>query len=115
MLVGYARVSTLDQTPQLQTDTLQQTGCERIFTEKASGAQRDRPQLAAALEYVREGDTLVIWKLDRLARSMRQLIETVEELERRKIGLRSLTEQIDTTTPTKRAPGVSYLRGAGGI
>ena len=98
MLVGYARVSTLDQTPQLQTDALKQAGCERIFTEKASGAQRDRPQLIAALEYLREGDSLVGWKLDRLARSMRQLIETVEELERRSIGLRSLTEQIDTAT-----------------
>lgn len=110
MLVGYTRVSTMDQTPQLQIDALQQAGCERIFMEKASGAQRDRPQLAAALEYLRKGDTLVIWKLDRLARSMRQLIETVEELERRKIGLRSLTEQIDTTTPGGRL--VFHIFGA---
>src|SRR6476659_9799955 len=98
MLVGYARVSTLDQKPALQTDALKAAGCARIFTEKASGAQRDRPELKAALDYIRAGDTLVVWKLDRLARSMRQLIETVEDLEARGIGLRSLTEQIDTTT-----------------
>lgn len=110
MLIGYARVSTLDQTPQLQTDALKQAGCERIFTEKASGAQRDRPQLIAALDYLREGDSLVVWKLDRLARSMRQLIETVEELERRKIGLRSLTEQIDTATAGGRL--VFHIFGA---
>ncbi len=110
MLIGYARVSTLDQTPQLQTDALKQAGCERIFTEKASGAQRDRPQLIAALDYLREGDSLVVWKLDRLARSMRQLIETVEELERRKIGLLSLTEQIDTATAGGRL--VFHIFGA---
>ena len=98
MLVGYARVSTLDQNPQLQTDALQAAGCERIFTEKASGAQRDRPELKAALEYIREGDTLVVWKLDRLARSLPQLLATVTDLEGRGIGLRSITEQIDTTT-----------------
>ncbi len=73
-------------------------GCEKLFTEKTSGAQLDRPQLKAALDYMREGDTLVVWKLDRLARSLKQLIETVEEMERRGIGLRSLTEAIDTTT-----------------
>jgi DNA invertase Pin-like site-specific DNA recombinase len=74
-------------------------GCDRIFEEKASGAQRDRPELKAALEYMRDDDVLVVWKLDRLARSLGQLIETVEGLERRGIGFRSLTEQIDTTTP----------------
>src|SRR5690349_18886408 len=98
MLVGYARVSTQDQRPELQLDALAAAGCERIYTEKASGAQRDRPELEAALDFVREGDTLVVWRMDRLARSIRQLIETVEELERRKVGLRSLTEAIDTTT-----------------
>lgn len=98
MLIGYARVSTQDQKPELQLDALQQAGCEKIFTEKASGAQRDRPQLKAALEYVRAGDTLVVWKLDRLARSLKQLIETVELLESRETGFRSLTEAIDTTT-----------------
>lgn len=98
MLVGYARVSTQDQDPALQLDALKAAGCEKVFTEKASGAQRERPQLQAALDYMREGDALVIWKLDRLARSLKQLIETVEGLAARGIGLRSLTEAIDTTT-----------------
>jgi DNA invertase Pin-like site-specific DNA recombinase len=110
MLVGYARVSTLDQNPALQTDALTGAGCERIFTEKASGAQRDRPELKAALDYLRQGDTLVVWKLDRLARSMRQLIETVEEMEQQGIGFRSLTESIDTTTPGGRL--VFHIFGA---
>jgi DNA invertase Pin-like site-specific DNA recombinase len=86
----------------LQLDALRAAGSERVYTEKASGAQRERPELKAALDYAREGDTLVVWKLDRLARSIRQLIETVEDLEQRKIGLRSLTEAIDTTTPGGR-------------
>jgi len=90
-LVGYARVSTRDQTAALQLDALREAGCERMFEEIASGAQRDRPQLATALDYMRPGDTLVAWKLDRLARSTKQLIETVEELARRKIGFRCLT------------------------
>jgi DNA invertase Pin-like site-specific DNA recombinase len=98
MLIGYARVSTQDQKPELQLDALNGAGCKKIFTEKASGAQRNWPQLKAALDYMREGDTLAVWKLDRLARSLKQLIETVEDLEQRKIGLRSLTEAIDTTT-----------------
>ncbi len=80
--VGYARVSTLDQNPELQLDALKATGCAKIFDEKASGAKEDRPQLLAALNYLREGDTLVVWKLDRLARSMKQLIETVAQFER---------------------------------
>jgi DNA invertase Pin-like site-specific DNA recombinase len=82
----------------LQLDALQAAGCDKVFTEKASGAQRDRPQLQAALEYMRGQDTLVVWKLDRLARSLKQLIETVEGLGERGIGLRSLTESLDTTT-----------------
>ena len=98
MRIGYARVSSQDQTPDLQLDALRAAGCKRIFVETASGAQRDRPELGAALDYLRAGDTLVIWKLDRLARSVKQLIETVEGLEARGIGLRSLTETIDTTT-----------------
>ena len=102
MLIGYARVSTQDQTPELQLDALRGVGCEKIFTEKASGSQRDRPQLKAALEYVRSGDTLVVWKLDRLARSLKQLIETIEQLKERDIDFRSLTEAIDTTTPGGR-------------
>ena len=98
MFVGYARVSTQEQDPALQLDALNEMGCERIFTEKASGAQRERPQLQAALDYMRKGDTLVVWKLDRLARSLNQLIETVEDLHERKMGFLSLTESIDTTT-----------------
>lgn len=102
MLVGYARVSTQDQKPELQIDALQDTGCERIFEERASGAQQSRPELEAALNYLREGDTLVVWKLDRLARSLKQLIETVEALEKRGIGFRSLTENINTGNPGGR-------------
>jgi DNA invertase Pin-like site-specific DNA recombinase len=98
MLVGYARVSTQDQNPDLQLDALKAAGCERVYVEKASGAQRDRPELKAALDYVRSGDTLVVWKLDRLARSLKQLIETVELLDQRQIGFRILTDSIDTTS-----------------
>jgi DNA invertase Pin-like site-specific DNA recombinase len=110
MLVGYARVSTQDQKSELQLDALKVVGCEKVFEEKASGAQRDRPQLKAAVDYMREGDTLVVWKLDRLARSMKQLIETVEGLDGRGIGFRSLTEAIDTTTPGGRL--VFHIFGA---
>jgi DNA invertase Pin-like site-specific DNA recombinase len=98
MLVGYARVSTTDQTLALQQDTLQQAGCTKIFTDTASGAQTERKGLAEALSYVRAGDTLVVWKLDRLGRSLKDLITRITELETRKIGFKSLTEQIDTTT-----------------
>lgn len=98
MDIGYARISTAEQNTQLQIDALRVVGCEKIFEEQASGAQRERPQLKAALEYAREGDSIVVWKLDRLARSLKQLIETVELLEERKVGFRSLTENIDTTT-----------------
>ena len=98
MLVGYARVSTQDQNPALQRDALTAAGCGKLFVEKASGAQRERPALGEALGFMRSGDTLVVWRLDRLARSIKQLIETVEDLEGRGIGLRSLTEAIDTTT-----------------
>jgi DNA invertase Pin-like site-specific DNA recombinase len=98
VLVGYARVSTQDQDTALQIDALKTAGCTEIFAEKASGAQRDRPQLAAALDSMRPGDTLVVWKLDRLARSVKQLVETVEDLAARRIGFRSLTEDMDTTT-----------------
>ena len=100
MLIGYARVSTQDQSPALQLDALKAAGCERIFVETASGAVRDRPELKAALDYLRgdADDVLVVWKLDRLARSLSQLIDTADLLERRGIGLRSLTEAIDTTS-----------------
>ena len=98
MLVGYARVSTQEQDLALQLDALRTAVCNKVFEEKASGAQRERPELQAALDYMREGDTLVVWKLDRLARSLKQLIETIEKIGERGIGLRSLTEAIDTTT-----------------
>lgn len=98
MLVGYARVSTRDQKPHLQLDALREAGCERIFEETASGSKRERPELQAALDFMRSGDTLVIWKLDRLARSTRQLLETVERLLQQGIGLKTLTQDIDTTT-----------------
>ena len=98
MLVGYARVSTQDQDLALQLDALKAADCEKLFTEKAFGAQRERPQLKAALEYMRPGDTLVVWKLDRLARSTKQLIETVEGLGAQEMGFKSLTEALDTTT-----------------
>ena len=100
--IGYARVSTGDQEVVLQLDALQKAGCETIFRDQASGAKTDRPGLTEALAHVRKGDILVVWKLDRLGRSLPHLIETVAELERRKVGLRSLTESIDTTTPGGR-------------
>jgi DNA invertase Pin-like site-specific DNA recombinase len=102
LLVGYARISPRDQSPTLQTDALQAAGCERTFVEIASGASRDRPELRAALSYLREGDILVVWKLDRLARSVRQLVETAGGLEARGIGLKVLNQHIDTTTPGGR-------------
>lgn len=102
MLVGYARVLTRDQNSALQIEALRSAGCEKVFTEKASGAQRDRPELQAALDYLRAGDVLVVWKLDRLARSVRQLVETAELLQAREIGLKVITQAIDTTSPGGR-------------
>jgi DNA invertase Pin-like site-specific DNA recombinase len=98
-LIGYARVSTPDQKLSLQHDALERAGCERVFDDLASGARTDRPGLAEALAYLRAGDTLVVWKLDRLGRSMSHLIDKIGELASRGIGFRSLTENIDTTTP----------------
>jgi DNA invertase Pin-like site-specific DNA recombinase len=98
MLLGYARVSTLDQNLSLQRDALTEAGCQKIFIEQMSGAVAERPALLEALDYARSGDTIVVWKLDRLARSMKQLIETVEKLRIRGVGFQSLTEAIDTTT-----------------
>src|SRR5687767_3028606 len=98
-LLGYARVSTTDQHPQLQVDALEQTGCYRVFTETASGARSDRPVLEQLLDQLRPGDTLVVWKLDRLGRSLRHLVDTVTGLAERGVGFRSLQEAIDTTTP----------------
>jgi DNA invertase Pin-like site-specific DNA recombinase len=102
MLIGYARVSTMDQNPQMQTDALEKAGCRRIFIKKISGSHKERAELKAALDYMREGDTLVVWKLSRLARSIRQIIATAYDLEQRKIKLKVLTQNIDTGTPEGR-------------
>jgi DNA invertase Pin-like site-specific DNA recombinase len=98
MLVGYARVSTAGQSVNLQRDALKKAGCKRIFADVASGAKSERPGLAKALEFVRRGDTLVVWKLDRLGRSLSHLIESVRALQERKVGFRSLQESLDTRT-----------------
>jgi DNA invertase Pin-like site-specific DNA recombinase len=98
MLIGYARVSTQDQTLALQQDALEKLGCTKIFTDTASGAKQERKGLDDALNYVREGDTLVVWRLDRFGRSLKDLIERITHLNNGQIGLKSLTENIDTTT-----------------
>jgi DNA invertase Pin-like site-specific DNA recombinase len=99
MKIGYARVSTVDQTPALQLDALRAAGCERIFTDEGlSGSNPARPALAAALAALAPGDVLTVWKLDRLGRSMGHLVNTVEDLGKRGIGFRSLSEAIDSTT-----------------
>jgi DNA invertase Pin-like site-specific DNA recombinase len=97
-LIGYARVSTDVQTTRLQLDALKAAGCERIFEDKESGALRSRPKLDRALAELRPGDTLVVWRLDRLGRSLRHLLEMSEMLRDRGVALRSLTEHIDTAT-----------------
>jgi DNA invertase Pin-like site-specific DNA recombinase len=96
--VGYARISTADQSLAPQIDALTAAGCKEIFKDCVSGAKTDRPGLNEALDHLRSGDTLVVWKLDRLGRSMSHLIDTVRDLDQRGIGFRSLTEGIDTTT-----------------
>ena len=98
MKVGYARVSTQEQNQDLQKDALKVAGCERIYEEKESGGKAERPELLKLLDALRPGDTLVVWRLDRLGRSIKHLIQTVEELEGRGVGFQSLTETIDTTT-----------------
>jgi DNA invertase Pin-like site-specific DNA recombinase len=98
MLIGYARVSTSDQTLNLQKDALEKAGCDKIFTDMASGSKAERIGLDQAVSYVRKGDTLVVWRLDRLGRSLPHLIETITSLNNRGIGFKSITESIDTTT-----------------
>jgi DNA invertase Pin-like site-specific DNA recombinase len=98
MRIGYVRVSTAEQNPDLQEQALQNAGCEKIFHDVASGAKDDRKGLAEAMDYLRSGDTLVVWKLDRLGRSLRHLIETVNRLSERNIGFLSLQENMDTAT-----------------
>lgn len=110
MIVGYARVSTQDQNPGLQLDALRAAGCEQVFHEKATGANRERPELAACLRTLRTGDTLVVWKLDRLARSLKDLVEIIEGLQGKGVGFRSLTEAIDTESTGGRL--VFHIFGA---
>src|SRR5947209_11070097 len=98
MLIGYARISTQDQTLALQQDALRSSGCTQIFTDTASGAAQERPGLAEAISHCRSGDTLVVWRLDRLRRSLTHLIDTITGLKDKGIGFKSITEAIDTTT-----------------
>jgi DNA invertase Pin-like site-specific DNA recombinase len=100
MLVGYARVSTGEQNLDLQIDALKSAHCDEIFTDEISGAKSERPGLSEALAFLRDGDTLVVWKLDRFGRSLKDLVLKVEELKQRGIYFVSLTENIDTTSPT---------------
>lgn len=101
-LLGYARVSTLEQNADLQRDALGAAGCWRVFTDHVSGVREQRPELDRVLEALRPGDTLVVWRLDRLGRSLRHLIDVATDLATREVGFRSLTESIDTTTPGGR-------------
>jgi len=102
MLLGYARVSTDQQDHALQLDALRAAGCDKVFVETGSGTRADRPELAKVLEQVRQDDVLVVWRLDRLARSLRHLIDIADDLNRRGVALKSITENIDTTTPSGR-------------
>jgi DNA invertase Pin-like site-specific DNA recombinase len=102
MLIGYARVSTQDQNLDLQRDALTKIGCQKIFEDKMSGTRAERPGLAKVLEILREGDTLVVWKLDRLGRSVKQLVDLVGELHKQGVQFRSLTDSIDTGTASGR-------------
>lgn len=110
MIVGYARVSTQDQSLELQLDALRVAGCEQVFSEKITGKSRERPELTTCLKMLRKEDVLVVWKLDRLARSLKDLVELINELESRQIGFRSVTEAIDTTTAGGRL--VFHIFGA---
>ena len=102
MLIGYARVSTQDQNLDLQSEALTKAGCEKIFNDKISDSRAERPGLTKALEMLREGDTLVVWKLDRLGRSVKNLVDLVGELHQQGIQFKSLTDAIDTGTPSGR-------------
>lgn len=102
MLIGYARVSTHDQNLELQRETLSRAGCQKVFEDKVSGTRSDRPGLARAQEILREGDTLVVWKLDRLGHSVKQLVDLVGELHKQGVQFKSLTDAIDTGTSSGR-------------
>ncbi len=103
MLIGYARVSTQDQNLELQCKALIQAGCQRVFEDKVSGTRANSPDLVKALEMLREGDTLVVWKLDRLGHSVKQLVDLVNKLRTQGIQFKSLTDSIDTSTPSGRS------------
>src|SRR5437899_11022805 len=103
MKIGYCRVSTDDQNPDLQLTALKRAGCKKVFTDKATGAHIKRPELAKCLKALKAGDTLIVWNLDRLGRSLHDLIGLLDDLKARGVGFRSLTESIDTATPTGRA------------
>lgn len=98
MLIGYARVSTDDQNLDLQHDELKKAGCGKIFDDKITGSKIDRPGIDAAIDYARDGDVIVVWRLDRLSRSLKDLIQVVSDLESKGIGLKSIHESIDTTS-----------------
>ena len=102
MLIGYARVSTRDQNLDLQVKTLTKAGCKKVFDDRISGTRAERPGLTAALAMLREGDTLVVWKLDRLGRSVKNLVDLVGELHRQEVQFKSLTDSIDTGTASGR-------------
>jgi len=110
MIIGYARVSTQDQNSDFQVDALEKVGCDQIFKEKITGKLRERPELSQCLRILRAGDTLVVWKLDRLARSLKDLVEIVQDLNDREVGFNSLTEAIDTTSSGGRL--VFHIFGA---
>ncbi len=110
MIIGYARVSTHDQNLDSQLDALQKADCEQIFQEKITGKTKDRPELISCLKALRKGDVLIVWKLDRLARSLKDLVEIITDLNQREIGFKSLTEAIDTTSATGRL--VFHIFGA---
>ncbi len=102
MRIGYARVSTEDQTLDLQRDALKRAKCREVYEEKASGKNSSRPELDGCLKSLRGGDTLVVWRLDRLGRNLADLVKLIGDLEQRKINLESLTEKIETSSPTGR-------------
>ena len=110
MIIGYARVSTQDQNAELQVDALEKSGCEQVFQEKFTGKLRERPELSQCLRTLRKDDVLIVWKLDRLARSLKDLVEIVQDLHDREIGFKSLTESIDTTSSGGRL--VFHIFGA---
>lgn len=102
MMIGYARVSTLDQNLSLQHEALKEAGCQKIYDDQISGAKSNRPGLKLALEVLRDGDTLVVWKLDRLGRTVKGLVELVNQLHNRKVNFKSVTDNVDTSSPSGR-------------